>query len=330
MSDPFDALRAPANPVKPSPAFAARLRARLQRALLAPEGDTMTEAAHAAPAQSGAAAPAPDALDVPLHTLVPYIGVEDASRALDWYCDALGARRRGDPVTMPDGRIGHAELALGDSVLMLSEHNVGGGLVSPSQQAGHSHSLMLHVPDVDETVREAVRLGAEVTRPPADYPYGRNAVIVDPFGHRWMISSAAPGTATAGTHGAGTAGAGEEAAAAGGAGQWSPGHGDITYVTHQVPDSQRARDFYGAVLGWSFSPGSIEDGWQISGTTPMAGLSGGHEHSEVALVYQVDDIHAAVRRARENGGHAAEPVQRPYGLIADCTDNQGIRFSLIQ
>lgn len=74
----------------------------------------------------------------------------------------------------------------------------------------------------------------------------------------------------------------------------------------------------------------FEDGWQVSGTTPMAGLSGGHGHAAVVLCYQVDDIHAAVRRVRENGGRAGEPAQRPYGLLADCTDNQGTRFYLAQ
>ena len=110
----------------------------------------------------------------------------------------------------------------------------------------------------------------------------------------------------------------------------TPRPGDVSYITHEVTDSQRARDFYGAVLGWRFSPGSIEDGWQVSGTTPMAGLSGGHEHAAAVLCYQVDDIHAAVRRVRENGGRAEEPSQRPYGLLADCADNQGTRFYLAQ
>jgi predicted enzyme related to lactoylglutathione lyase len=152
-------------------------------------------------------------------------------------------------------------------------------------------------------------------------------VINDPFGHRWMIASAPAGTETAGAAARGT---GAAAAAAAGAGQAGPRHGGVSYITHEVTDSQRARDFYGAVLGWRFSPGSVDDGWQVSGTTPMAGLSGGHEQAEVVLVYQVDDIHAAVQRVRENGGRAAEPVQRPYGLIADCADNQGVRFSLVQ
>jgi predicted enzyme related to lactoylglutathione lyase len=331
MRDPFDALRAPITAVKPNPVFAARLRARLQRALLAPqgsgpEGEAMMETTSAATGGPAAAA-APQA---PLHTLVSYIGVDDARRALDWYTEVLGARRRGDPVLMGDGRVGHAELALGDSVLMLSEHNPDGGLVSPQGQPGHSHSLMLHVGDVDETVRKAADRGAQLTRPPADYPYGRNAVITDPFGHRWMISSAAAGTMTAGAAATSSAGAGAEVAAPEGTGQAGTRHGDVSYITHQVTDSQRARDFYGAVLGWRFSPGRVEDGWQASGTTPMAGLSGGHDHAKVVLVYQVDDIQAAVRRVRDNGGRAAEPVQQPYGLIADCTDNQGTRFSLVQ
>ena len=306
MSDPFDALRAPVTPVRPDPVFAARLRARLQRALLDPTGGTMTETAPAAAGQAGT-----PAADIPLHTLTPYIEVADARRAVDWYTEVLGARRRGDPIMMPDGRVGHAELAFGDSVLMLSEEFPEQGLISPKAQTGHSHSVQLQVDDVDGTVRQAVEHGAELTRPPADHPYGRNAVINDPFGHRWMIWSV-------------PAGAAAPAAPA------ASRHGDVTYITHEVADSQRARDFYAAVLGWSYSPGHIEDGWQVSGTTPMAGLSGGHQHATVVLCYQVDDIHAAVRRVRENGGQASEPSQRPYGLLADCADNQGTRFYLAQ
>jgi uncharacterized glyoxalase superfamily protein PhnB len=326
MSDPFDALRAPITTAKPSPVFAARLRARLQRALLDQTGGTMTETDTGA-VQAGSAA-----ADIPLHTLTPYVQVDDARRALDWYTEVLGARRRGDPIVMEDGRVGHAELAFGDSVLMLAEAFPERGLVGPRAQAGHSHTLRLEVGDVDGTARRAVERGAELTRPPADYPHGRDAVINDPFGHRWMIASAPAGTeAASGTpEDTGAERTGAERTAAASASQAAQRHGDVSYITHEVADSQRARDFYGAVLGWTFSAGSIEDGWQVAGTTPMAGLSGGHEHAAIVLVYQVDDIHAAVLRVRENGGRAAEPVQQPYGLISDCADNQGIRFSLVQ
>ena len=105
MTDPFDALREPVRPADPDPGFAAELRERLRRAVL--NGGEMTTTEAPASAQ--------------LHSLTPYLAVSDARRALDFYVEVFGATRRGDPIVMSDGRIGHAELAIGDSVLMLAE-----------------------------------------------------------------------------------------------------------------------------------------------------------------------------------------------------------------
>ncbi|HEX2301252.1 MAG TPA: VOC family protein [Pseudonocardiaceae bacterium] len=138
---------------------------------------------------SAESAPSTPAEDVVLHTLTPYLAVGDARRALDFYADAFGARRRGDPVVMDDGRIGHAELAVGDSVLMLADEFGEIGMLAPSSRGGPSQTLLLQVTDVDAAVARAVQAGAELTRPVADSPHGRNGVVVDPFGHRWMISA---------------------------------------------------------------------------------------------------------------------------------------------
>src|SRR6202035_3931016 len=105
MPDPLDVLRSPAPPVDPDPAFASRLRARLRRALDLPKGVTVSDLdvdldVPAAPATRSAA-------------ITPYIAVPDARAALAWYAEALGARVSGEPIVMPDGRIGHAELDLG-------------------------------------------------------------------------------------------------------------------------------------------------------------------------------------------------------------------------
>src|SRR4051794_5404011 len=186
-TDPFEALHEPVTPVDPDPRFADRLRARLERALLAPEGATMTTT-------TTTTEPAATAVELPLHSLTPYIMVDDTRRALDWYVRALGARRIGEPVVMDDDRIGHAELAFGDSALMLADAFPEMGLYSPKGR-GVTQSLRLQVDDVDGTVRRAVELGAELERPVADYPYGRNGVIVDPFGHRWMVASPVPAAA---------------------------------------------------------------------------------------------------------------------------------------
>jgi uncharacterized glyoxalase superfamily protein PhnB len=193
MTDPLDALLEPIVPVEPDPLFAAELRARLERALLALEETTMTTTTGTAGV--GDLTPADD---LPLHTLTPYIGVDDARRALDWYVEVFGARRRGQPMEMPGGRIGHAELAIGDSVLMLADEAVEMGLLGPHALGGVSHTLMIRVPDVDATVGRAVARGAELTRPVASHPYGRTGVVNDPFGHRWMIITPAEPARSAG------------------------------------------------------------------------------------------------------------------------------------
>lgn len=317
MSDPFDALHEPIVPVDPDPAFAERLRDRLRRALLDPKGVTMTTdvtTARAA-ATAGTAARTP-AAELPLHSLTPYIAVDDARAAIEWYVRALGARRRGEPIVMDDDRIGHAELAFGDSVLMLADEFPEIGMLAPRTRGGVSQSLMLQVADVDGVVRRAVDSGAELARPVADYEHGRNGVINDPYGHRWMIS-AAPAGSEAGTGG----GAAEPLA---------PRHGDVGYVSLWLPDVARAADFYGAVLGWRYAPGSGPQGRRVLGLSRSLGMWGGQDHRTAYLCFAVDDVAAAVRRVRAAGGRAGEPTREPYGLIAECADDQGMDFALYE
>ncbi len=309
MTDPLEALRVSVTPVDPDPIFAARLRERLQRALSeAPEeapgeapGGEMTETANDETAMEITEA---DLAWPP--TLTPYIAVRDARRALAWYVDVLGAHPRGEPYVMPDGSIGHAELGIGDAVLMLSEGSSQVPVQPPSGERAFSHTIHAQVDEVDATVRRAREQGAEVEREPVDEPYGRVAVIVDPFGHRWMLNKP-PGRAA------------------------RQRHGDVAYVTMVVPDDEQARQFYGAVLGWRFSAGSVPKGWNVERVQPMLGLVGaGGQHPEVQLCYRVGDIDAAVRRVGEHGGRAGEIERKPYGLLAECVDNQGARFQLWQ
>jgi predicted enzyme related to lactoylglutathione lyase len=104
--------------------------------------------------------------------------------------------------------------------------------------------------------------------------------------------------------------------------------GAIWYLTLEVVDSARARAFYGSVLGWEFQPGSVADGWQVQGTTPMIGLSGGHERATAVPMWKVDDIERTVEAVRANGGTATDPERQPYGVTSLCTDDQGMRFYL--
>jgi uncharacterized glyoxalase superfamily protein PhnB len=181
MTDPFDDLREPVTPADPDPGFAGRLQLRLTREVLASSGGIMSQqTATTRVEREPAWSPA----------LTPYIVVADARRAMDWYAEVFGAQRRGEPYVNADGTIGHAELGIGDGVLMLSEAS---GLWpdvpvrAPESPATFSHTLHLQVQDVDETTELARRSGASVEREPTDQPYGRGSVIVDPFGHRWYL-----------------------------------------------------------------------------------------------------------------------------------------------
>ena len=292
MTDPFLGLRQPIQPVDPDPAFAASLRERLRRALL----QTRTEPQPTPTRPSGGSA---------VSALIPYLAVRDARAALSWYTEALGARVIGDPYVMDDDRIGHAELEVGGATLYLADEYPELGLTGPDE-GRVSVSLHLTVPNVDSAVDRAVQAGATLERPVYDAPYGRTGVVLDPYGHRWMLQT--PTTATSA----------------------GPRPGDAVYLTLRVPDGARARDFYEAVLGWSAVPGSIPDGWQVEGTTPMIGIGGGIGEPGMVPMYAVDDIEVAVAAVRTAGGRAGEVERQPYGLSALCSDDQGLPFYLGQ
>jgi uncharacterized glyoxalase superfamily protein PhnB len=182
MTDPFEALREPATPADPGPEFAGRLRMRLTREVFTTSGGNMPQqtAAPRAGANEPALVPA----------LTPYIMVSDARRAMDWYAEVLGAQRRGEPIVNADGTIGHAEVGISGSVLMLAEASdlwPDVPVRAPDSPTTFSHTLHLEVSDVDGITEQARRNGASVEREPTDQPYGRGSVIVDPFGHRWML-----------------------------------------------------------------------------------------------------------------------------------------------
>ncbi len=301
MDDPFDALRAPVEPVEPDANFAARLRARLERALDLPEGAHMPRTAVPEPTS-----PNPTHSDSGTAGVVPYLAVGDARRALAWYADALGARLRGEPIVMPDGRVGHAELELAGGVVMLADEHPGMGFTAPVEGEGTAVTLHVTVSDVDERVRRVVEAGGHLDRPPADNPYGRNAVVVDPFGHRWLLSGTPTPTAT----------------------RSGPGHGEVSYASLWRPDVEAAAAFYAAVLGWRVLEDGGSQGRQVEGLEPRLGLWGGQAQRTTLLCFAVDDVGAAVERVRAAGGEAGDPRREPYGVVADCLDDQGLRFSL--
>ena len=188
--------------------------------------------------------------------------------------------------------------------------------VSPPQGLweGHAHPTLFCSYVVDDAAAAVARVraaGGEADEP-VQQPYGLSADCVDVDGVRFAVHQPPAG-------------------APGAAGSAAPRHdGDIIYVTLEVPDATRTLAFYSAVLGWRYRPGRTPGGWQIEDTTPMIGVSGGHAAPTEVPVWRVADVAAAVGRIRAAGGTSTDPHQEPYGLIAECTDDQGTRFSITQ
>jgi uncharacterized glyoxalase superfamily protein PhnB len=423
MADPLDVLGGPDQPVEPDPVFAARLRARLERALSLPERVTVSDAAVLHPDDLIPGPPGRSA-----GPLTPYLAVAGADAAIAFYREVLGAEVVEGPIVMDDGRIGHAGLRLpGGAELLLSEEHPVIGVTAPAPGAGSTVSLHLVVDDADEVVARFADAGAAIERAPSDNPYGRMGVVRDPFGHRWMLIGPVAADRREGDAGyvslwvpdadataaffatvlgwdyaandpgrpanrqlAGRrlehgiqggvvtptlftcyavgdldaavarvrAARGDAAEptdepwgrtatctddqgtpfalyqpAAGVAGELPDDplrEGDLAYVTYEVVDAGAFRAFFGSVLGWRFSPGSVPEGWQIEGVRPMGGVHGGHEQAVTVPLYAVDDIDAAVARVRAAGGRATDPEQQPYGRTSSCAGPAGVRFYLGQ
>jgi PhnB protein len=123
------------------------------------------------------------------HGVTPYLIVNGAARALPWYVQAFGAREL-MRLSGPDGKIGHAEIEIGCSNVMLADEFLERDAKSPANFGGSPVSLHLYVPDVDATVARAIEAGAELKRPVEDQFYGdRMGTLLDPFGHTWHIST---------------------------------------------------------------------------------------------------------------------------------------------
>jgi PhnB protein len=122
-----------------------------------------------------------------VHEVYPYLRVRDAGRALDFYKQAFGAEEL-FRLTEPGGRIGHAEIKIGGTTLMLSDEYPEMNIVGPQTLGGTSFSIHLHVDDADAWIERAVAAGATVLRPAADAFYGeRGGSVRDPFGHEWLL-----------------------------------------------------------------------------------------------------------------------------------------------
>ncbi|OBI95932.1 glyoxalase [Mycobacterium alsense] len=295
--DPLSVLRADDLPVQPDPAFAESLRRRLQSALSLPEGVDMSGTTDAIAELTEPTT----AHDPPRPAALPYLSVADARSAITWYADAFDAVVVGAPIVMDDGRIGHAEIAIGDGVLYLADEYPEIGLKAPAP-GGVSVSLMLHVADADAALRKAAERGATVEREPYENHGRRTATIVDPFGHRWMLSGP-PGALVDDIR-----------------------HGDIGYVSVWAPDPGRAAAFYGHVLGWAYDPASH----RVTNTDLPTGISASTGPPGLFCCYAVADVRAARAAIAEGGGAPGEIRDTEYGVVLDATDPDGAAFAVFE
>lgn len=121
--------------------------------------------------------------------VMPYLYIDGAAAAIDFYCDVLGAKER-MRMPGPDGKVGHAELQVGDSVVMLADEFPDMGARGPRSVGGSPVGLMVYVDDVDATFARAVELGATAVSPPENQFYGdRSGQIEDPWGHHWFLAT---------------------------------------------------------------------------------------------------------------------------------------------
>ena len=123
------------------------------------------------------------------HTITPYMTVRDAARAIEFYKQAFGAKEKG-VMKGPDGKVMHAELVIGDSIIMLADEFPEFGSLSPQSTGGSGTGLHIYIEDVDSAFDRAVKAGATVEMPVADMFWGdRYGKLRDPFGHKWSIGT---------------------------------------------------------------------------------------------------------------------------------------------
>ena len=122
-------------------------------------------------------------------TVTPYLIMTDAAKAIPFYKEAFGAQEL-VRLPLPNGKVGHAELQIGDSRIMLAEENPAWAAQSAQTLGGTPVFIHLYVEDADAVFERAVAAGAKVDKPVADQFYGdRSGSLIDPFGHRWSIAT---------------------------------------------------------------------------------------------------------------------------------------------
>jgi uncharacterized glyoxalase superfamily protein PhnB len=315
VTDPLRALFRGVEPVDPRPAFAAELRARIEAAL------DPVELPERSPTM-------PDTIQA-TQLITPYLSVSDANAALAYYTEYFGAFEQ-MRVVGDDGRVGHAEFTIGGARFMLADEYPEIGVVSPTTLGGTPTALHLVVADVDHAYRRAVEGGADGLRPPADQAHGnRNATVVDPFGHRWMLSQPIEALTT------------EEYAAREHDFTVTASRApvEVGYLTLATPDLVRASRFYGELFGWEVVAGNGGEGHGHVANTrlPMGfappadgATTAPGEAGPVVVHFRVDDIERYAARVTELGGTVLSRATSASGGNASCVDDQGLRFDLFQ
>lgn len=298
-TDPFERLREPAVPLAPRATFAADLRRRLAARLGVPDSGRppVPEIREYTPAR--------------YTSLLPMLSCPRAAEAVEWYVDVLDAVLMEPPVMMDDGRLGHAELRVGNTVFSVADEWPELDLVGPGET--NSVSLMLYVPDARATYERAVARGATAQRPPEPAYGALRGTFRDPFGHRWNVGTALePDDVPV-----------EDVP--------SRRLGDVGYITLNVPDGERARRFFSALFGWDVREGNVPGGFHVESVTPPAGIATTDDaEPSTRLYFRVDDIETAAARVRELGGEVLSVADYPSGGNAECRDDQGLRFDLFR
>lgn len=280
--------------------------------------------------------------------LSPYLAVPRATEAIDWYRDVLGAvettRFVGD-----DGRVGHCELVIAGSVIMLADEFPEIGVNGPGFYGGTSVMLHLELADVDYTYQRAVESGAEGQRGPQDQGHGnRNATIVDPFGHRWMLSQPMGDGGTSadqsdadeqGTPDASVSSGAAESTTVDDRGQsWTvTGRAPVEpgYLTINPTDPGRARDFFAALFAWDFTHANPDGSGHVGNTRFPLGIAASQHgaeagHGPTTVYFRVDDPEHYARLVEELGGRVLARNAYDSGASITCEDDQGYRFELWQ
>ncbi len=327
--DPFDQLRIGEPPSPPDRRFVTGLRHRMVAALDAAGLSTVTLPARSTTTMTDTSTTTRPATTT-VSTLKPYLCATPAAAAIDWYVAVLDAVEQ-VRYTSDDGRIGHAELAIGGAGFMLSDEYPEMGVISPTTLGGTPFAIHLEVPAVDAVHARVVADGrAVVGREPHDEAYGsRSFDMVDPFGFRWMIQTpiATPSIAEIESNMEGftiTAPATTPTSA-------GPAPVEIGYVTFGSPDTAAAARFYGALFGWQTEPGNLGDQYaHIDNTKLPMGLTPGTPDESAVIYFRVDDVARYTARVGELGGVVVSETTYESGPNAVCRDDQGREFQLWQ